>query len=117
MKIHSLNAGIASVALMALLSSPVFAQEDPNHPRVNQVEQRIENQENNVMKAEQGGKLTPAQAARDEKRDQHIQNQLNRDEAKNGGHITKKEQHQLNRELNKEKHHVHKQKAKDAAAK
>ncbi len=86
-----------------MLANPVFAQTqiDPGHPRVNEVENRINNQQERIERGEANGTITPAQGARDEKRVEHIQNQVAKDEAKHNGHLTKKEQRRLNKEENK----------------
>src|SRR4051812_7336113 len=72
----------------------------PGHPRVNKIEQRINNQENRINAEEQSGKITADQAARDQKRLDKEKAQLTTDEAEHGGHITKGEERQLNREAN-----------------
>ncbi len=116
MKICFLSTVILSLTAGTILSSPVIAQEqseDPGHPRINQVENRLEHQENNTERAEKNGKLTEGQAERDERRDQRTQSQLNRDEAKHGGHITKAEQRRLNHEMRKEKFEKRRQERRD----
>jgi hypothetical protein len=97
-----------------LASSALAQQPDPGHPRINQVENRLDGQENNTMNADKNGKLTADQAARDERQDQRIQNQLTRDESKHHGHITKREERRLNREMNKEKREKIRQERRDA---
>lgn len=113
MKIRFLSAVVFSLAASTALSLPAMAQVDPGHPRINQVENRLEHQENNTLNAADHGKLTPGQAERDEKRDQHIQNQLQRDESKHDGHITKREQRKLNHEMNKERMEKRRQERRD----
>jgi hypothetical protein len=99
----------AAVISGATLSDPVFAQEDPGHPRVNQVQERIENQEKRIGQGNDKGQLTSGEAAHDIKRDAKIERQLRRGEAKHGGHITKAEQRKLNRELNRNSRAIHDQ--------
>lgn len=115
MKIRYVSTLILSLAATTILSVPVLAQEqpDPGHPRINQVDDRLAGQEGNTANAEGHGNLTQGQAARDEHRDQQIQKQEQRDAAKNGGHLTKREQRRLNREMNKEKREKAKQERKD----
>jgi hypothetical protein len=102
----------AAAILAAVISGPVFAQEDPGHPRVNEVQGRIDNQERRIGQGINKGQLTPGQAARDTRRDARIERQLKRDEAKHGGYITKREQAQLNRELNRNSRAIHDQRNK-----
>ena len=102
-----------AVTLAALLCSAgsVFAQTtpDPGHPRINEVQQRIDNQENRVDRGISDGQINAKQAAHDDAKLAREQNSLNRDEAKNGGHITKGEQRNLNKRLNKGSRQIHRQ--------
>lgn len=102
---------LPSAAFAILLSGPVFAQEatDPGHPRVNEIQGRIDNQENRVNQGLGDKQLTGKQAAHDNARDARVERQLQRDEAKHGGHITKAEQKKLNHELNHNSHDIHNQ--------
>lgn len=100
----------AAAAFAVLLSGSAFAQAvDPGHPRVNEIQGRIDNQENRVNQGIGQGQINGKQAARDEARDARVERQLQRDEAKHGGHITKGEQAQLNRELNHNSQAIHNQ--------
>ena len=69
---------------------------DPGHPRINQVDTRIDNQQSRVQSEEATGKINANQAARDDAKLNREQNSVNKDAAKNGGHITKGEQNRLN---------------------
>lgn len=73
---------------------------DPGHPRVNQINQRQENQQDRIANGIKNGKLTPGQAARLERGEQRLDNQEKKDMAADGGHLTKQDQRQLNREAN-----------------
>jgi len=96
------------------LASNAFAQTTdttvPGHPRVNEVDQRLENQQQRIDNGVASGKLTATQATNDEKRDANVAQKLSADEAKNGGHITKKEQANLNKKLDKNSKKIKKQK-------
>ena len=99
-----------AAAFAILLSAPAFAQDvDPGHPHVNEIQGRIDNQENRVNQGIGQGQINGKQAARDEARDARVERQLQRDEAKHGGHITKGEQAKLNRELNHNSKAIHNQ--------
>ncbi len=104
-----------AAAFAILLSGPVFAQEaiDPGHPRVNEIQGRIDNQENRVNQGIGQGQINGRQAARDDARDARVERQLQRDEAKHGGHITKGEQAKLNRELNHNSRAIYNQRHKN----
>jgi hypothetical protein len=109
---HNMNTRLTIIGLAvtaALLSWQASAQTDgsqtpgaydPNHPGVNEVDGRLQSQQNRINQGLADGQLTPGQAARDEKRDQMIQQQAIQDEKKNGGHLTPREFQQLNREEN-----------------
>lgn len=73
---------------------------DPGHPRVNQINRRETRQQDRIANGVKSGKLTPRQTARLERGEQRLQNNEKRDMAKDNGHLTKKDQRQLNREAN-----------------
>jgi|SRR5580698_3331969 hypothetical protein len=73
---------------------------DPDHPRVNEVNQREQNQQDRIANGEKNGTLSPKESANLEKRENHIQNEEKRDMAKNNGHLTKAEQNKINRQQN-----------------
>jgi hypothetical protein len=85
-------------------------QDDPNHPRVNQVNQREQNQQDRIANGEKNDKLTPGQAANLEKGQQRLQNNEKADMAKDNGHLTKANQRQLNREANRQSAKIYKDK-------
>lgn len=99
----------AAVLLAFALHGPAAAQEDPGHPRVNEVQGRIDRQQERIDQGVRQGQITPGQAGRDERRDARVERQLHRDEAAHGGHITKREQARLNRELNRNSNAIHRQ--------
>jgi predicted transglutaminase-like cysteine proteinase len=73
---------------------------DPGHPRVNQINQREANQQKRIANGVKTAKLTPRQTARLERGEQRLQKNEKRDMAKDNGHLTTKDQRQLNREAN-----------------
>jgi hypothetical protein len=85
-------------------------QDDPGHPRVNEVNTREQNQQNRIANGVSNGTMTPGQAARVENREQHIENQEKADMAAHNGHLTKAEQKQLNREQNRTSKQIYKDK-------
>jgi len=84
--------------------------DDPGHPRVNEVNQREQNQQDRIANGLKNGTMSPGQAAHVEKQEQHIENQEKRDMAKNNGHLTKAEQKQLNKEQNKTSKEIYRDK-------
>jgi hypothetical protein len=116
---------LASLALAALLASGAAMAQTattpsdptiPGHPRVNEVDQRLENQQQRIDAGVADGQINAKQEARDQAKDAKVSQQLSADQAKNGGHITKAEQKQMNKELNHNSKRIHKQRVKGAAA-
>ena len=83
---------------------------DPGHPRVNQVNNREENQQQRIAKGVQNGKLNSKQTANLEKRETSVQNREQKDMAKNNGHLTKAEQKGINRQQNRISKSIYKDK-------
>ena len=86
---------------------------DPKHPRVNQVNRRETRQQNRIANGVKGGQLTPGETKRLERGEQRLQHNEKKAMAKDNGHLTKKDQRQLNREanhmskrINKDKHNA-----------
>jgi hypothetical protein len=108
---------IKSKALvLATLSCAVFgsslgmAQTVPDHPRVNEVNQRLDNQQARINQGLANGTMTGKQAARDEAHDANIAKRESVDEAKHNGHLTKGEQSRLNKSENKNSRRIYNQK-------
>ncbi len=101
---------IAASAMCVLFGSAAIAQDVPDHPRVNEVNQRLDNQQARINQGLANGTMTEKQAARDEAHDANIAKRESVDEAKNGGHLTKAEQNHLNKSLNKNSKRIYKQK-------
>jgi len=100
----SMAAAFTSAAAMAQTSTDV-----PGHPRVNEVNQRLDNQQNRIQNGVADGQINAKQAARDEKQDANIAQRESRDEAEHGGHLTKQEDKNLNKSLNHDSKRIHKQ--------
>lgn len=122
---RTLLLSIATLAFSGLLAAPGFAQnpntqgagpgkDDPNHPRVNQVNSREQNQQNRVANGMKSGAVTPKEGAKLERQQQHIARQEKRDMAKDNGHLTKANQAQLNREQNRASKNIYAKKHNNA---
>jgi hypothetical protein len=85
---------------------------DPGHPRVNEVNNREENQQQRIGNGVKNGTLNSQQTANLENRETKVQNREQRDMAKNNGHLTKAEQRGINRQQNR----ISKSIAKDKAS-
>lgn len=99
-------------ALMTLATAAALAQEPapvPDHPRVNEVNQRLDNQQERVQQGMADGQINARQAARDERHDANIATRESVDEARHGGHLTRGEDRRLNRSLNHNSARIHHQ--------
>jgi hypothetical protein len=83
---------------------------DPKHPRVNQVNRRETRQQNRIANGVKSGQLTPGETKRLERGEQRLQHNEKKDMAKDNGHLTKKDQRQLNREANHMSKRIYKDK-------
>ena len=83
---------------------------DPGHPRVNEVNQREQNQQNRIANGVKNGKLTPQQTSNLEKREASVENREKKDMAEHNGHLTKAEQRGINRQQNRISRSIYKDK-------
>ena len=83
---------------------------DPGHPRVNEVNQREENQQKRIGNGVSSGKLTSQQTTNLEKRETSVQNREQKDMAAHNGHLTKAEQKGINRQQNRISKSIYKDK-------
>lgn len=104
---------ICLLACSAFVGASAMAQDAsvPGHPRVNEVNNRINNQQNRTQAGIANGTITGKQAANDEKRDANIAQRTSADEAKHNGHLTKAEDRHLNRSENRNSRHIRRQRA------
>ncbi len=101
---------LAGLCSATLGSSLTMAQTVPDHPRVNEVNQRLDNQQARINQGLANGTMTGKQAARDEAHDANIAKRESVDEAKHNGHLTKGEQQRLNKSENKNSRRIYRQK-------
>ncbi|HEY8681974.1 MAG TPA: hypothetical protein VIM06_02285 [Rhodanobacter sp.] len=100
------SAAVASTSSMAQNAPDATV---PGHPRVNEVNQRLDNQQNRTQKGVADGQINATQEARDEKQDSNIAQRESADEARHNGHLTKGEQTRLNRSENRDSRRIHRQ--------
>jgi hypothetical protein len=74
---------------------------DPGHPRVNQVNRRETRQQKRIANGVKNGTLNPKETAHLEKREAALKKTEQADMAKNGGHLTKAQQRNLNHRENR----------------
>ena len=87
---------------------------DPNHPRVNEINRREQNQQNRIANGVKSGQLTPREASRLERQENRLVRNEKRDMARDGGHLTKADQARLNREANHISREINKDEHKGA---
>lgn len=97
-----------SIAPLVLLAGFWLAQTSigqcapiPDHPRVNQVKGRAENQQDRIAQGVKNGSLTPGESARLEARAAALKTEERGMRAADGGHLTKRDQATLNQQQNK----------------
>jgi hypothetical protein len=101
---------VAALCGFSLGASVAGAQTVPDHPRVNEVNQRLDNQQSRINQGLANGTMNDRQAARDEHHDANIAKRESTDEAKHNGHLTKGEQNRLNRSENRNSRRIYRQK-------
>jgi hypothetical protein len=112
----------ASLTLAVALASGLAVAEPattvvvPDHARVNEIDQRLENQQERINEGVAKGQINAKQAAHDEAVDTRVANQLSADQTKHNGHITKGEERRMNRELNHNGKRIHHQRTHQPAA-
>ena len=103
MNILKSTIGIALVAAVAagtaaqVLAETKFQQ---HHPRREQVNGRLANQNHRINKEVKEGELSPQQGRKLHRKDHQIRQEERNMASQNGGHITKSEQRVLNQQEN-----------------
>jgi hypothetical protein len=91
----------AAVALVGMTGIAVAdTQWQKDHPRREQVNDRLANQNKRIHKEVKEGEMSKAQAAQLHKEDRQIRHEERAMASQNGGHITKTEQKALNQQEN-----------------
>ena len=101
--IRTVLTAVAATVSLACLAAPAMADTpwQAHHPRREQVNNRLGNQNARIHQEVKEGEMSHAKAARLHAADHRIRMQERRDAARNGGHITKREQARLNRRENR----------------
>jgi hypothetical protein len=94
-------------------ADPTKFDPDPGHPRVNEVDKREVHQQNRIARGVENGSLTAGEARHLEKNEARIDHQKQRDMAANGGHLTKAEQNQINRDQDAQSRAIRRDKHND----
>jgi hypothetical protein len=94
----ALSAGLLVVGLAG--SAMAESQWDKDHPRRDQVNDRLAHQNRRIHHEVKEGEMSRAKAARLHKDDRHVRREERMMASQNGGHITKQEQRTLNQQEN-----------------
>lgn len=102
---HTTRSSMLFTAALMLAGSAAgsFADEgkfDQTHPRRAEVNQRLDNQDKRIHNEVKEGDMSKAKAERLHREDRHIRHEERAMASKDGGHISKREQHKLNRQEN-----------------
>jgi len=91
-----------AATLISVLTGTAFAETpwQKNHPRREEVNQRLANQNRRIHNEVKEGEMSHAQAAQLHRDDRNIRREERDMAAQNGGHITKPEQRVLNQQEN-----------------
>jgi hypothetical protein len=102
---------LSTICAVLALTTFVFAgtglADDHHHPRIHEVNHRLKNQNRRIDKGMKHGQLSGAEAGQLHSEDASIHNQEMQDAAANGGHLTKGEKHQFNKEENSVSHQIY----------
>jgi hypothetical protein len=95
-------AGVAAVVLGTGFASSAFADTpwQRNHPRREQVNERLANQDHRINREYREGEISRGQAYRLHRADHQIRAEERMMASQNGGHITRLEQRALNQQEN-----------------
>ncbi|KVV47809.1 hypothetical protein WK81_01715 [Burkholderia ubonensis] len=101
MRAHTRHLAIAAT-LMSVLTGSAFADTpwQKAHPRREEVNQRLANQNRRIHHEVKEGEMSHAQAARLHRDDHRIRQEERDMAAQNGGHLTRPEQRVLNQQEN-----------------
>ena len=106
--IRTVLTAVAATVSLACLAAPAMADTSwqANHPRREEVNNRLGNQNARIHQEVREGEMSHGQAARLHRADHRLRTQERHMAARHGGHLTKHEQRRLNREENHVSHRI-----------
>lgn len=107
---------IAALVLVFGVAAVGTVSAQANKPRVREVNQRLKNQHRRVEQGEKNGALTQKQANHIERQDARINREKRRMMARDGGHLTKQDQRRLNRQENHVSNEINRDEKANTAA-
>jgi hypothetical protein len=100
----ALAAGLLALGLAG--NAMAESQWDKDHPRRDQVNDRLANQNKRIHHEVKEGEMSRAKAARLHKDDHHVRREERMMASQDRGHITKQEQRTLNQQENQVSHRI-----------
>lgn len=112
MKKILLSAPMFAALALALAAAPLRAETkwQENHPRREQVNNRLNRQNRRIDQGSRNGTLSRRQARQLHREDNHMRREERAMARRNGGHITPAEQRRLNRQENRESRQIYREK-------
>jgi hypothetical protein len=105
-----IGTGMAVGMLVATTHAFAETEWEKHHPRRDQVNDRLENQNARIKAGREQGTLTPQEAHQLHREDRQIRHQERHSARHHGGHITPAEQAKLNQEENAVSHQIYQEK-------
>ena len=105
-RFNRLSRTFVATALLAIFAgasgaaSAADTHAEKNHPRRDQVNDRLQHQNNRIKDEVKEGDMTKAQARKLHRKDRQIRREERTMASQNGGHITKSEKNVLNQQEN-----------------
>lgn len=101
-KLITLALGLSLFAspMAAFAGGPGNPTHLPNHPRVNQVNKRVQNQHSRIQQGVKNGKISASQAKQLHAERKGMKTEERSMRAANNGHLTRSDQKTLNKQLN-----------------
>lgn len=95
----------ASALLLAVLATPLAASADPTHipghPRVNEVNKRLDNQRDRIIQGDKSGQLSGWEQRKLHREYRQLKHEEHMMRKADGGHLTKQDQRILNRQMDR----------------
>jgi hypothetical protein len=107
MKTFILSALALTISLASFAQGPGHQPTHlKNHPRVNQVNGRVDNQEHRINQERKEGEITKGQAQQDRRNLKAINQEKHAMRRQDGGHLTKGDQKALNQQINQNSNNI-----------
>jgi hypothetical protein len=91
---------LATFVLAGTASAQHYDKHHHHHPRINEVNGRLDKQNRRIDRGTKHGQLSSAETGQLHSEDESIHSQEMQDVKANGGYLTRSEQHQFNKDEN-----------------